>query len=140
MSISRLLLTAAGVFTLALGILHFFFPLLLDFAHAIPREGNALKPFRLSLISYQTKRSDVYGIAWVMNHAASFVLVSIGVLYLNWMAWIESPLKLTIGLWIAGWWLLRAVSQLYVGKRPVDWFFVGWFALLGVIHFAVAIQ
>ncbi len=34
-------LLIAGGFTLALGILHFFFPVRLDFERAIPREGAA---------------------------------------------------------------------------------------------------
>lgn len=135
-----LLLTVAGVFTLILGILHFFFPLLLDFATAIPREGTPLKRFQLGFISYQTKRSDVYGIAWVMNHAASYVLVSIGLFDLGWALWIELPIKIILCLWIAGWWLLRAASQLYLGKRSIDWFFVCWFGFLGIIHVAVAAQ
>ena len=58
----------AGVFTVILRLLHFFFPSLLDFRQAIPLEGASLKPLRLLLYRYATKRSDVHGIAWIMNH------------------------------------------------------------------------
>ncbi len=72
-------LAVCGLFTLILGSAHFFFPALLDFGQAIPREGLPLRPFRLGPIHYPTERQDVYGIAWVMNHAASYTLVSVGV-------------------------------------------------------------
>ena len=80
MSISIFSLLIAGIFTLTLGIIHFFFPALLDFKQAIPRQGAPIRPFRLGPIHYATQRSDVHGIAWVMNHAASYTLVSIGLL------------------------------------------------------------
>ncbi len=66
------LMGIAGVFTLALGSVHFF-PLLLDFEHAIPDEGPPLKRFLLwpRRGGYAMQRSDVRGLARVMNHAAS---------------------------------------------------------------------
>ena len=42
-----LLLYPAGLFTLTLGLVHFWLPLLLDFRAAIPRQGAALRPLRL---------------------------------------------------------------------------------------------
>ena len=66
---------AAGIFTLLLGLVHFFLPVLLDFRNAVPTEGTPLKPLRLGFLRYSTLRRDVHGIAWVMNHAASYVLV-----------------------------------------------------------------
>jgi hypothetical protein len=38
-------LLICGFFTLLLGLVHFFFPLLLDFRAAIPNEGALLRPF-----------------------------------------------------------------------------------------------
>ncbi len=127
-------LGGAGVFTLALGLLHFFLPVLLDFSHGIPREGPPLRPLRLGPLSYGTTRQDVYGIAWVMNHAASYTLVSIGVVDLLAYRWLGSGLGPWLAGWIAGWWLLRAASQFYLGQRRGDWIVAGWFLLLALMH------
>ena len=132
----RLSLALTGVFSLTLGAVHFFFPVLLDFERAIPKEGPPLKPFRLGLIRYNTRRSDVYGIAWVMNHATSYVLVSIGLVNLYWA--ITGNVSQPLALWIAGWWFLRAGSQLYLGRRWGDWLILAGFAALGVIHVMAA--
>ncbi len=132
-------LIICGLFTLILGTVHFFFPLLLDFEHAIPRRGGSIKSFRLGPIFYKTERSDVHGIAWVMNHAASYTLVSIGLLDLLAYRWIGTPVGRWLALWIAGWWLIRAVSQLYLGRRRGDWWILAGFAWLGVVHLGVAI-
>jgi hypothetical protein len=134
-----LLLAAAGVFTLVLGIVHFFFPILLDFDQAIPRQGDpALRALRIGPMTYATQRSDVYGVAWVMNHAASYVLVSMGIADLAASYWLGAPVGRWLALWIAGWWFLRAASQLYLGRRRGDWIVVVWFALLGLLHVAAA--
>jgi hypothetical protein len=131
-------LTISGLFTLILGTLHFFFPILLDFEHAIPRQGTSIKPFHLGPIHYKTQRSDVHGIAWVMNHAASYTLVSIGITDLLAQQWIGTPVGRWLALWIAGWWFIRAASQLYLGRRRGDWWILAGFAWLGVIHLGVA--
>ena len=133
-------LVVSGVFTLLLGIAHFFFPVLLDFKEAIPRRGSPLRPFRLGPIRYDTQRQDIYGIAWVMNHAASYTLVSVGVADLLAIRWLGTPLGLPLSLWIAGWWFLRAGSQLYLGRRRGDWLILAGFAVLGVIHLGAAFQ
>ena len=135
-----LALTICGIFTLILGSVHFFFPILLDFKTAIPREGSPLKPFHLLFIRYATLRSDVYGIAWVMNHAASYTLVTIGLLDLFWASWLTTTFGRILALWIAGWWFLRAVSQLYLGRRRGDSLILAGFVLLGVIHIIAAIS
>ncbi len=137
--IPLLLLAVAGLFTLVLGSVHFFFPKLLDFEHAIPREGSVLKPFHLGPIRYATRRSDVHGIAWVMNHHASFVLVSVGLADLLAGSWLTSPAGRWLALWIAVWWFLRAASQLYLGKRRGDWLILAGFGLLGLVHLAVGV-
>jgi hypothetical protein len=127
-------LIICGIFTLILGIVHFFFPILLDFEEAIPLTGRPLKALRLGPIRYKTKRSDVRGIAWVMNHAASYTLISIGLVDLLSYIWLESTVAVFLCLWIAGWWFIRAGSQLYLGRRPGDWRILAGFTLLAVVH------
>lgn len=135
MTILELLTTVAlgiaGLFSLALGSVHFFFPKLLDFENAIPKDGPPIRPFRLGPIRYATKRSDVHGIGWVMNHAASYVLVSIGLFNLAGYWWLGTPAGRLLTLWIALWWLIRAGSQFYLGKRSGDRWIAAGFALLG---------
>jgi hypothetical protein len=112
---------------------------LLDFPVAIPRQGVPLKLFRLGPVRYATQRSDVYGIAWVMNHAASYTLVSIGIVDLMAYRWLATPIAPWIALWIAGWWFLRAASQLYLGRRRGDWLILAGFIWLGIVHMVIAI-
>lgn len=135
-------LVICGVFTLSLGLVHFAMPVLLDFRAAIPRDDpelKVLKPLRLGRLRYATLRSDVYGIAWVMNHAASYVLVTIGVLDLAAVRWLETDAGRLLALWIAGWWLLRAGSQLYLGRRRGDWLILAGFLLLAAVHLLAAL-
>jgi hypothetical protein len=131
-------LIICGLFTLLLGLAHFFFPILLDFEQAIPKQGPLLKPFRLGPIFYKTQRADVSGIAWVMNHAASYTLVSIGIVDLMANYWIGTPVGRLLAVWIAGWWFIRAASQLYLGQRRGDWWILIGFAWLGIVHLGVA--
>jgi hypothetical protein len=135
-AIFNALLLLAGIFALLLGLWHFFFPILFDFDHAIPLDGPPLKPFRpwYTRAGYPTSRADVRGIAWVSNHAASFGLVTAGVLDLAAGLWLGQPLGWVVALWIAGWWFLRAGSQLYLGRRRGDWLIVAGFAALGLLH------
>ena len=95
------LLLGCGVFTICLGVVHFLFPVLLDFENAIPKQGAELKPFRLAFYRYDTKRSDVHGIAWLMNHAVSFVLVSIGVFDLFAFRWLGTATGAALSAWVA---------------------------------------
>ena len=135
----QLALLAAGLFTVILGGVHFFFPRLLDFDAAIPRTGPPLKPFRLGPVRYATLRSDVHGIAWVMNHAASYTLVGIGIADLVAWSWLDTAHGRVLALWIAGWWFVRAASQLYLGRRRGDWLILAGFGLLGLLHLAAAL-
>lgn len=132
-------LAICGIFTLLLGTAHFFFPVLLDFDQSIPKEGRPIKPFKLGPIRYATKRSDVHGIGWVMNHAASYTLVTIGMVDLLAFGWLGTVTGQILAIWIAGWWALRAGTQLYLGKRRGDWWILIGFAWLGVVHLAVAL-
>jgi hypothetical protein len=136
--IVQIAMTVCGVFTVALGVVHVFMPTLLDFRGAIPAAGDPLLPLRLGPIRYATTRSDVRGIAWVMNHAASYVLISIGLADLFWWKWSEGALGVILALWIAGWWLLRAGTQLYLGRRRGDLQIAAGFATLAAVHVAAA--
>jgi hypothetical protein len=128
-----------GVFATVLGTAHFFFPKLLDFAQAIPRQGVELNPFRLGPIRYDTLRSDVLGIAYVMNHAASYTIASIGIADLLAYRWLGSEGGRWLLFWIAGFWFLRAGSQLYMGRRRGDWWILAGFAWLGIVHLGIGI-
>lgn len=139
----RLLLVGAGLFTVVLGVIHFFLPLLLDYKTVVlerPAEWKAPRPFRVWLTRYVVQPRDLYGIVWVMNHAASYALVSIGALDLFAGVWLHTDLGRLLALWIAGWWLLRAISQLYFGRRIGDWLILTWFAALGVVHLWAALS
>jgi hypothetical protein len=130
------LLYSAGVFTLALGMAHFFAPRLLDFRTVILERSpdwKAPRPFRLWPTAYAAKPHDLNGVVWVMNHAASYTLVGIGLLDLFAQDWLLGPGRL-LALWIAGFWLLRATTQLTFGRRWGDWLILAWFATLGALH------
>jgi hypothetical protein len=129
----------SGALTLSLGIIHFFMPKLFDFKRAIPGEGEPLQPLRLGPIRYDTLRTDVHGIAWVMNHAASYVLVSIGVADLLWWRWSDDGAAPWLAAWVAGWWVLRAGSQLYLGRRSGDFKIMVGFLVLAAVHMVAAI-
>jgi hypothetical protein len=131
------LLYLCGAFALALGALHFWFPRLFDFRGAIPREGDGLKPFPLLVAEYRTTRNDIYGLVWVMNSAASFAIVTIGLLDLMWTTWLRSSYGSLIALWIALFYFIRAGSQLAMGRRRGDWIVLAAFAALGVFHLLV---
>lgn len=136
-------LRLAGVFTLVLGIAHFFLPALLKYREALldhPAGWKPAHPFRLWPSRYTVTLTDLYGILWVMNHAASYVLVSLGLLDLFGAEWLQSGAGRWLALWIAGWWLLRAASQLYLGRRAGDWLILVWFAAFGLLHLAIALQ
>lgn len=127
-------LSIVGLFSLALGSVHFFFPKLLDFDAAIPKEGPPIRLFRLGPLRYATKRSDVHGIGWVMNHAASYVLVSIGLFDLAAWWWLGTTAGRLLSVWIAVWWLIRAASQFYLGRRTGDWWIAFGFGFLAFVQ------
>jgi hypothetical protein len=130
---------ACGAFTVVLGLVHFAMPWLLDFDGAIPTEGEPLRPLDLFVVTYRTKRSDVRGIAQIMNHAVSYALVSIGVVDLLASRWLAAWFAPYLLAWIAGWWFLRAATQRHMGSRPGDWLVAVGFSLLGAFHLAVAV-
>jgi hypothetical protein len=128
-----------GVFTVVLGLVHFAMPRLLDFDGAIPTDGEPLRPLELGVLTYRTKRSDVRGIAWIMNHAVSYTLVTVGVLDLLAGVWLDYPVAPYLLAWIAGWWFLRAWTQRRMGSRTGDRLVAVGFGALGAFHLAVAL-
>ena len=136
-SSTPILLAIAGIAACLLGAAHFFFPVLFDFEGAIPENGPPLKPFRLLFFSHNTARTDVLGIAWVMNHCVSYVLVTVGFFDIFSKYWIAQPYGKGIAVWIAVWWGLRGFSQFYLGRRRADWIVFSACLFLGLLHFAI---
>jgi hypothetical protein len=136
-------LVVAGVFTILLGVVHLWIPRIFRFGAAIGRDDGtlpALGDVAVGPWRYRLRRADALGLSWVMSNAASVVLVSIGLLDLAWVAgWRGIPLVLG-GAWIAIWWLVRAGSQLTIGRRRLDWAFAGWFAVLALVHIVTAVS
>ncbi|MBF6589214.1 MAG: hypothetical protein IVW57_01630 [Ktedonobacterales bacterium] len=132
------LLWLAGAFTVVLGLLHFFLPAALDYRTTMlgpARERPAPRPLRLWPTRYVVTPGDRYAIIWVMNHAASYALVSIGLVDLLAARWLlTAEAGRLVALWIAGWWFLRAANQFLFGRRAGDWLILIGFALLGLIH------
>lgn len=137
------LLALAGAFTLVLGLLHFFLPLLLDFRSVVLDRPEGWKPvrgFRLWPSRYLVTLSDRLGVVWVMNHAASYTLVAIGLVDLLAGRWLATDLGAgrILALWIGGWWVVRAVTQLTFGRRLGDWMILAFFGLLAILHLVAA--
>jgi hypothetical protein len=140
--LQSLLLYVAGVFTLALGTAHFFLPRWLDYRTVIlerPAEWKAPSPFRLWPTRYTATPRDLNGVVWVMNHSASYALVGISLLDLFAQGWLLDAGRL-LALWVAGFWFLRAATQLTFGRRWGDWLILSWFAALGALHLWVALR
>jgi len=137
-------LVLAGLFTILLGVVHLWIPRIFRFGAAIGRDDDGTLPdlgdVAIGPWRYRLRRADALGLSWVMSNAASVVLVSIGLLDLAWVAgWRGIPLILG-GAWIAIWWLVRAGSQLTIGRRRLDWAFAGWFGVLGLVHVLVGLS
>lgn len=132
---------AAGVFSLALGVVHLWVPRIFAMDRAIGTDGPSVPELGLlgkGAWTHRRRRSDAIGIAWVMSNAASYVLVSVGLLDLAWAAGHRAvPLGIG-GLWIAGWWAIRAGGQFAVGRRRGDVAIAALFAALAVLHVALA--
>jgi hypothetical protein len=136
-----ILAAAAGAFTIVLGVVHVGIPSILRFSDAIGVDGDqpGLGQVRMPGIKYNLKRADLRGIAWVMSNAASYVLVSVGIIDLAWVSdWRGIPLPIGAA-WVAGWWAVRSGGQLLVGRRIGDVAITAWFACLAALHVAIAI-
>ncbi|MBS1956090.1 MAG: hypothetical protein JST89_18040 [Cyanobacteria bacterium SZAS-4] len=133
------LLYLTGVFAVVLGLLHFTFPDRFGFMVSLPLEGESPPPFRLMFYSYDMKRSDLRGIIYVMNHCASYTIFLTGIFDLCCASWIGTgPGKLG-SIAVAGFWLVRAASQTYLGRRRGDWLVMAFFTAIGILHIVVAI-
>jgi len=136
-------LTVTGLFTIALGIVHIAIPLLMDFDHAIPTASALPAPLHslgFAGLRYEVHRSDVRGIAWVMSNAASYVLITLGVADLTARAWLATDVGRLVALWAVGWWALRAVGQLLLGRRAGDLAVAVGFGCLAVVHAIAVLQ
>lgn len=132
------LLNGAGIFALILGALHFTFPVRFGFMNVLEPEGSPIPPFRLWFYHYQMKRSDLRGIIYVMNHCVSYTIMACGAFGLAASWWLGTIPGSIAAIVVAGFYLLRAISQLYLGKRKGDWLVLAWFLLLGVLHLFAA--
>ena len=130
----------AGAFTLVLGIVHVAIPVLID-AHAAvgdDRSGVPLRRLAGGPFGYRVRRRDVLGLTWVMSNAATYVLVTFGIVDLLWFTgW--RGVSLVAAAWIGGWWAIRAGGQFALGHRAGDIVVAAWFATLALLHLAVAL-
>jgi hypothetical protein len=131
----------AGTFTIGLGLVHFAVPRLIPFRPAIHPDVEArdLGGFRIGAFRHAWTRQDLMGITWVMSNAASYVLVTIGLVDLSIAAGGRALPVVLVGWWVAGWWALRAAGQLAVGRRPLDIVIATWFLGLASIHVVLAL-
>jgi len=137
----------AGAFTIALGLVHIAIPRLVGYRSAVGSDGavrSPTGPLPLGTIgagrwAYRVRRDDLVGLAWVMSNAASYVLITIGIVDLAWVAgWRGLPIALGAP-WIAGWWGIRAASQFALGRRAGDIVVAAWFSALAVGHLVLAV-
>ena len=140
MRVLTILLYAAGAFAIVLGLLHFTFPQRFGFLAALTAEGPPVPPYRLLFYRYEMKRSDLRGIIYVMNHCVSYVIVMVGVFDLFASRWLGTFPGSVAALRVAGFWFVRAGTQLYVGRRRGDWFVMGLFSYLATLHVLAAFQ
>jgi hypothetical protein len=139
------ILTAlAGAFTLALGFVHLAIPRLLGYRAALAGSnaeaiGQPLPTLAVMRRSYRLRPDDLIGVTWVMSNAASYVLITIGLVDLAWaIGWRGLPLGLGAA-WIAGWWAIRAAGQFALGRRSADVAVASWFAALALGHAVLAL-
>jgi hypothetical protein len=132
---------ATGLFSLVLGLVHLWIPEIVRYRLAIGEDGSRspLGPIGRGPLRYQLRRRDLIGITWVMSNAASYVLISIGVLELGWALGREADASRPLAAWIAGWWAVRAVSQHALGWRRMDLVVAAGFWLLCALHLATAV-
>jgi hypothetical protein len=136
------LLVGSGAFSIGLGLWHVGVPRRFDMRSAIGVDGEdvtPLRPIRVGPLVHATSRADVLGIVGVMNAAASFVLVTIGIVGLAAPAWLGTEPGRWLAVWIAGWWALRAAMQLPIGRRRVDLAAMVVFGALALVYVASAV-
>src|SRR5919198_6252917 len=117
----NVLMVAIGLFSIGLGAWHLGVPAWFHVAAAIDgRTRRPLPPVRMTPFRYGTTRRDVLAVVWIMNLAASYGLISVGVVGLAAPLWIGTPAGRLLALWMAGWWAVRAAAQLAMGVRRID--------------------
>jgi hypothetical protein len=135
-------LIGAGVFSLVLGVVHLRIPAILRYEEAIgaDRQRTAIGVVRIWPLRYDLRPRDLVGVAWVMSNAASYVLLTIGLVDILWSTgWRGVPIAIGAS-WISGWWGIRAAGQLVVGRRSGDVAVAGWFAALALVHLIIAVN
>ncbi len=121
-----------------LGLLHFRFPERFGFREALSGDEPAVPPFRLWFYRYDFRRPELFGVVKIMNHCVSYTIVAIGICDLFCREWLHTRGGFWLAAWIAGFWFVRAYTQLYLGRRPGDWFVVAAFGALGCVHVVAA--
>ncbi len=134
MGLLGVLLAVVGVATLVLGMIHLVIPRLIDIERAVPAPVMPLRPLPFVGDRYRTRRQDVLGVVWVSNNAATWVLLTLGVADLLAALWLDTGAGRLLAAWAAGWWVIRAGSQLAFGRRRGDWMFVGIFGAAALVH------
>jgi hypothetical protein len=140
MTLLTILVYASGIFAVVLGLLHFTFPERFGFRSALSGDGPDVPPFRLWFYRYTFRRPDLFGVVRVMNHCVSYTILSMGVADLLWSRWRGTSVGVWLSAWMAGFWFVRAATQLYLGRRRGDWFVVAVFGALCCIHVAAALE
>jgi hypothetical protein len=133
---------SAGLFSIWLGVVHIWVPRLFAYREAIGPDGSGLPHLgevRLPGWTYRRVRSDLVGLTWVMSNAASYVLLTIGIVDLAWAAGDRSIPLAAGSTWIAGWWTLRAVGQFVLGRRALDVAMVALFIAIACGHLVLAV-
>ena len=136
----ELALVAIGIGTIALGVWHVGVPVWFHVRPALEHgAAGPLPPVRFVPLRYGTTTRDVLGIAWIMNLAASYGLITIGLAMLAAPIWVGTPAGRVLALWMAGWWFVRAAAQLAMGRRRIDLLVMASFGALGVLDLGLAV-
>ena len=134
------LVAIVGAGTVVLGVWHLGVPVWFHLRSAVQGDGRRpLPPVRFAPIRYGTTSRDVVGVVWVMNLAASYGLITIGIALLAAPAWVGTPAGRVVAIWIAGWWFVRAAAQLAFGTRRIDLVVIVAFAAIGCLSLAMAV-
>ena len=137
-SVLTVSLLGSGLFTVALGVWHLGVPRWFAFDRALRPADTDLGVAAVGRWTYRRRVADVEGLSWVMSNAASYGLVSIGIVDIAWaLGRLELPA--IVGAWISGWWIVRAVGQQAIGRRRIDLALAAAFLVLAAIHVAVVV-
>ena len=96
--------------------------------------------YKQPLLIIDLLTQNLRGLMYVMNNAASYAIVLCGVADLAPARWLGSETGVWLCLAMAGFWLLRAASQFYIGRTPKNILAAAWFAGLGVLHLVAVLM